>query len=192
MGLGRRLGPVSSRVTRMRRFALQRCTRRLREARVRGFTLVELVVALGIVGLLVAVAIQSILRARSTTNEATAIGNLHALASMLHTHHSINNVFPSNWQADMYDNVDPDYGPPSFNMSMTNSLFQGYLYTYTAQPSGCATGCTGYFVTANPQSLGSLGTRAFFLDNTGRVRHCTGSGPAEATDALVTDPPADC
>lgn len=157
-----------------------------------GLTMIELVVTAGIIGLLAAIAVQSILRARSTTNEATAIGNLHALASVLHMYHAVNNVFPSNWQAAMFDDADPDYGSPSFNVPMTNSLVQAYLYTYAPQPGGCSTDCAGYILTANPQSLGSLGTRAFFVDETGRVRHCTGAGPADATGALVTDPPAAC
>ena len=166
--------------------------RSLSEGVGRGFTLLELAVTLGIVGLLAMVAIQNILRARSTTNEATAIGNVHALALVLHMYHSVNNAFPSNWQTEMYDNADPDYGPPSFNVPMTNSLAQGYLYTYAPQPGGCATDCTGYTLAANPQTVGSLGTRAFFVDQTGRLRHCTGAGPADATDALVTDPPLAC
>lgn len=154
--------------------------------------MLELMVVCGIIALLAVIAIQNLVRARTTTNEATAIGNLHALVETLHTYHAVNNVFPATWQTDLYTEADPDYGPPAFNMLMTDSSLQNYLYTYTAQPGGCATDCTGYTITANPQALGSLGTRAFFLDNTGRVRHCTGAGPADATDPLVTDPPAAC
>ena len=156
--------------------------------------MIELVVTLGIVSLLAVIAIQSILRARSTTNEATAIGNVHALTSVLHMYHAINNTFPSGWQAAMYDDAEPDYGSPSFDVPMANSLSQGYLYTYTPQPGGCATDCTGYTLTANPQSIGSLGTRAFFADQTGIVRHCRGTGTAAgmADDATLDAAPAAC
>ncbi|MBI4354353.1 MAG: hypothetical protein HY595_03870 [Candidatus Omnitrophica bacterium] len=154
--------------------------------------MIEVVVVCGIIALLAAIIVPSLLRSRTTTNEAAAIGNLRALGVSIHVFQTQNNRFPSDWQADMYAGADPDFGPPSFDVSMAGSEVQGYLFTYAGQPAGCTNNCTGYTLMANPESLATLGTRAFFLDQDGRIRHCTGAGPADATDALITDPPLAC
>lgn len=159
-----------------------------------GLTLIELAVVVGIVALLASIAIQNVLRARSTSNEATAIGNLHGLMQSLQMYQAEHNGFPSDWQADMFTSANPPYVAPAFNAPLSDTLVQGYLYTYgyAAGPDNCPTACSTYVLRANPQTEGWLGTRAFYADQTGRLRHCTGSGPAEAEDALITEKPNPC
>lgn len=163
-------------------------------SRRKGLTLIELAVVVGIIALLVSITIQNVLRARSTGNEATAIGNLHGLMQSLQMYQAQHNSFPPDWQADMFTNASPPYASPAFNVPMTGSLVQGYLYTYeyTAGPGSCPTTCSTYALKANPKTEGWLGTRAFYADQTGRLRHCVGSGPATASDALITDKPDPC
>ena len=100
-----------------------------------------------------------------------------------------NNNYPANWVADLYTTPDPDFGPPLFNHAMdgtacppavASSCRQGFRYTYTS-----AAGAGTYSINANPDGLGSTGTRSFFVDESGVVRHCTGTG------ATVTDPAVD-
>jgi len=155
--------------------------------------LVELVVVVGIIALLATVTIQNILRSRTTANEATAIGNLRELRSSLEMYRAQNNSFPADWQTDMYTDADPDFGPAMFNVPMTGQTVQGYNYTYTPLPAGCTPpSCTDYNFTAVPLNPGTTGTRAFFVNATGTVRHCTGSGPADASDATIDQPPNPC
>ena len=160
----------------------------------RGLTLIELAVVVGIIAMLASIAVQNILRARSTSNEAAAIGNLHGLMQSLQVYQAQQNGFPLDWQADMFTNVNPPYASSAFNMPMTDSLVQGYLYTYEyiSGPDNCPTGCSTYTLKANPQTEGWQGTRAFYADQTGRLRHCTGSGPATASNPLITDKPDPC
>lgn len=158
-----------------------------------GLTLIELIVAIGIVALLTAVLVPNLMRTRTTTNEAAAMGNLRAIGISLQVFYAQNNGYPPLWQADMFADANPDFGPPIFDVPMMDSFVQGYGYTYAAQPPGCADEtCVGCTVTANPERVGNLGTRAFFVNHTGKIRHCAGAGPADASDPLVTDPPVAC
>ena len=163
-----------------------------------GFTLVEIMIVVAIIALLAAIAIPNVLRGRTSANEAAAIGNTRALMSSLEMFRSVNNVYPltANWVADMYTTPTPDFGPPSFNHVMNNSACpsgpassctQGYRYNYTG-PAG-----NTYTITAIPDVANSTGTRAFFVDESGVIRHCTGaSGATVASLSIDQAPNATC
>lgn len=145
----------------------------------RGFTLVEIMIVVAIIALLAAIAIPNVLRGRTTANESAAIGNLRALVSSLEMYRSVYQAYPTTWQTHMYTDVDPDFGPPSFNKAITSSTAQtisGYNYTFT---SGTGT----YDFLANPSNA-SNGTRSFLANEEGLVRHCTG---ASGTIAQLDD-----
>jgi len=159
----------------------------------RGFTLVEIMIVVAIIALLAAIAIPNVLRGRTTANESAAIGNMRALVSSLEMFRSVNNLYPvtANWVLDMYTTPTPDFGPPSFNHVMTGadpaSVSQGYLYNYTS-----TTGAV-YNIVALPQVPGNTGTRSFFLDESGLIRHCTGAtGVTAASNTIDRAPNAMC
>ena len=169
----------------------------------RGFTLVEIMIVVAIIALLAAIAIPNVLRGRTTANESAAIGNARALMSSLEMFRSVNNAYPlgtaGTWLANMYTTPDPDFGPPSFAHAMdgtvcpsgvASSCVQGYRYTYAS-----AAGTT-YQLLAIPDTQGTTGTRSFFLNESGVIRHCQGppvgtilNGPTWNTiDAAPTNP----
>ena len=171
----------------------------------RGFTLVEIMIVVAIIALLAAIAIPNVLRGRTTANEAAAIGNLRALLSSLEMARSVNQAYPAleTWQATMYG-ADclaatapvPDFGPPSFCTADLNagagappvgSQIQGYSYNYT----GAAAPAQTYTINANPVNLGQTGTRSFFVDQSGVIRHCTGAG-ADVNDVSIDAIPVAC
>ena len=151
----------------------------------RGFTLVEIMIVVAIIALLAAIAIPNVLRGRTTANESAAIGNLRAIVSSLEMARSVNQAYPdtTTWQATMYgaDCVtatlpNPDFGPPSFCPGVAAGMtagtplpVQGYNYQYL----GAAAPAQTYTVFATPTNLGQTGTRAFRVDESGLIRHCT-------------------
>jgi type IV pilus assembly protein PilA len=131
-----------------------------------GFTLVEIMIVVAIIALLAAIAIPNVLRGRATANESAATGNTRALVNALEMYRSTNNEYPPDWDADLYTNAEPDYGPPSFNLNLEAAQpVQGYNYIYarvTAQT---------YTLDAYPTAI-TNGTRAFFVDEDGTPLHC--------------------
>ena len=168
----------------------------------RGFTLVEIMIVVAIIALLAAIAIPNVLRGRTTANETATIGNLRALMASLEMYRSVNNAYPlaGVWLAPMYgtlctgaagDTVNPDFGPPSFCITMAPGVVQGYNYTFASDAPG-----NTYTITAVPVTIGTTGTRTFFVNQTGLVRHCQsppagtpGNGPTWNTiDLGPTNP----
>ena len=165
----------------------------MRRSAEQGFTLVEIMIVVAIIALLAAIAIPNVLRGRTSANEAAAIGNMRALVSSLEMARSVNNAYPAleTWLATMYgtsctgaagDTVNPDFGPPSFCLATlnggANDRVQGFIYDYTggAAPAGT------YTLDSWPQAMGTDGTRSFFVDQTGLIRHCRMAAQTDRAD----------
>jgi prepilin-type N-terminal cleavage/methylation domain-containing protein len=156
----------------------------------RGFTLVEIMIVVAIIALLAAIAIPNVLRGRTTANESASIGNLRAIMSSLEMYRSVYQNYPSAWQADMYTNVNPAFGPPSFdrsNAQLANPGVQGYNYAYSNTT-------TTYDFLAVPIAA-ATGSRSFLANETGLIRHCSGTATNVAQiddEATIDAPPTTC
>ena len=161
----------------------------------RGFTMVEIMIVVSIIGMIAAIAIPNLLRARHNANETAAIGNTKTIADALES-------FRAN-------QVPPTYPGPGVNsagMPVTNlqglsqtlpayidvvlgsGQRQGYRFTYV--PTGARVAQMGgqnfqvydsYELYSDPITPRSSGTRGFFVDQTGVIRSA-GIAPAKATD----------
>jgi prepilin-type N-terminal cleavage/methylation domain-containing protein len=140
-----------------------------------GFTLIELMIVVAIIAIIAAIAIPSLMRARLSANEGSAISSMRTLASA-----------QVSFQAGCYQDADGDgvgdYGtlaqledpdgaagvPGYIDETLGAGSKQGYNFTMNPV-AGAAGAPPTYTCNADPQSPQS-GRRTFFLDQTGVIR----------------------
>lgn len=156
-----------------------------------GFTLTELLVVIAIIGILAAIAVPGLMRARRTGNEASAIGSLRALNSAESSYSSA--AGKGGFAPLMATLATPcpggNVGFISPDLSIDPAVKSGYTITMAAAAvsspgpldcNGAATE-TAYYVTAEPVAAGTSGQRAFASSGAGAIFFDpTGVAPTEA------------
>lgn len=110
-----------------------------------GFTLVEIMIVVGIIALMAAVAIPNLLRAKVSANEAAARATLKAISNSLENYAVLNNIYPANTSALIgasppYLNV--DYFTGTHNGYTFSATLANYSYSVQAAPVNINTGTT--------------------------------------------------
>jgi type II secretory pathway pseudopilin PulG len=181
--------------------ALVRAGRDPREYGGRGFAIggivasaISLVVAIPLVGIVAAIAIPSLLRARVSANEAATIGDVRTVISAQAAYGSAN--------CDTYGRLEclsnprgtgclvdyPATAPTFLDSTLTSAQVKsGYRRTFhpgaevaLARRPGCAggTGLASFAYTAEPATRGQTGVRGFCGDDSGQICFTTdGSAP---------------
>ena len=141
------------------------------QKRKQGFTLIELMIVVSIIAIIAAIAIPSLLAARISGNEASAISSMRTLSTVQEQYRT-------------------RFG--SYSASLVNLGGSGYIDSVLAGGtksgysfgSETAVGNTSWSVNTDPVTVGVTGERRFFVDESGVIRFNT-AAVATATDSPI-------
>lgn len=138
----------------------------------RAFTLVEIMIVVGIIAFLAAIAIPNLLRSRLNANEASALSTLKTIVTSAITYRSSNAQYPQTLAILAADN------PPYIDTVLGSGLKNGYNFYFT----GAANAFTA---TARPVTYRGSGIRSFFVDESGFFRFTDQDAEPTIDDSAV-------
>jgi len=145
--------------------------------RLRGFTIIELLVVVAIFTLLASVGVVQLLRARITTNEQLALTSLRQIGKACQFYFLAHGQFPPTLATLGPAGSSPPYLDPTLGADPATK--QGYTLTYAQGAGG-----RSFTLLGNPQQHGTTGVRHFFMNQA-----LTIYATSQNQDATTADPP---
>ncbi len=140
-----------------------------------GFSLIELLIVVAIIGIIAAIAIPNLLNARRAANESATAGNMRTVVSGEFSYSNTNNTYGTLAQLVTAGNVDSSFTVAS----VTTTPKSGYAYGDTGVSA------TQYAVTAFRATAGA-GTRDFGAAEDGALRESITATPYAAAQSRAT------
>ena len=139
----------------------------------KGFSLIELLIVVAIIGIIAAIAVPNLLQSKAAANEASAISAIRNVVTSQITYSAT--VGSGNYAPDL---------PALETANLIDSVLgsgtkDGYAYVASS-----AAGSTSFTITAAPTVPGSTGTRYFFSNESGVIRYNTGAAATDTSNPL--------
>ena len=147
-----------------------------------GFSLIELMIVIAIIGILIAVGVTGWRAAVRSANEAAAIKTLRTVAEQQMLYYNMHQRttfggFDEMLKEGLLDN----------RFAGTTPVVEGYIFTMRVIPRSTAQQA-GYALNADPQvteGVGATGKNHFYLDSDSNTIHVNDSQPATASDPSI-------
>ena len=136
----------------------------------RGFSLIELLIVVTVIGILAAVAVPNLLKSRAAANEASAIASVRTIVTAQITYSAT--VGDGSYAVDLAELE----GAGLIDAALAAGTKDGY--TFVSAGAGDM-----FAVNADPSQIGVTGERGFYSDQTAVIRYAVGAV------ADVTSPP---
>ncbi len=152
--------------------------RHTHRSRERGFSLIELLIVIAIIGILVGIVVPTLRRGTLRANEAAAIGVLKRLKES-----QVDYALGHRGEYATFDQLIKD-GYLDERYAGDEPLVSGYIFRLKVTPKAGNQPAT-YSVNADPQEAGATGSRYFYIDSRVNATRENSQQPATATDPPV-------